>query len=338
MFGLNFIKADSSTHLIQFQKGQVVRQGIGMSFYYSSFTSTLAAVPVSSKELPFVFLLQTSDFQQVTIQGQVTYCISTPEQAAKMLNFTIKSSGRYVSDDPQKLDDRVQRSVQVAVRDRLQQQPLREALVFAPELIQYLKTQLASSEVLEALGVSVLDVAITAISPSPETAKALEAEVREQLLKESDDAIYIRRLSSIEQEKAVKEKELATEVAIQRKKQEIEEAKIEAQRMVLQKKYVLNEEKIKAEIAEEQQRQALVQLTSENERALADVAAYGIEKRMKVYESVGPEILKALAMSSMRPEQLIAQAFENLTQGENKVGNLNISPELLNSLIRQEAS
>ncbi|MCD1126630.1 hypothetical protein LPW36_11590 [Jinshanibacter sp. LJY008] len=79
-------------------------------------------------------------------------------------------------------------------------------------------------------------------------------------------------------------------------------------------------------------------MTSKNERALADVATYGIEKRMKMYESVGPEILKALAMSNMRPEQLIAQVFENLAQGENKVGNLNISPELLNSLIRQEVS
>jgi hypothetical protein len=49
---------------------------------------------------------------------------------------------------------------------------------------------------------------------------------------------------------------------------------------------------------------------------------------------VPADVLKALAMSKMAPEQLIAQSFENLTKEGNKVGNLNISPELLQSLIK----
>ncbi len=41
-----------------------------------------------------------------------------------------------------------------------------------------------------------------------------------------------------------------------------------------------------------------------------------------------------MSINAARPEQLIAQAIENLTKGENKVGSLNFSPELLQSLIR----
>jgi hypothetical protein len=41
-----------------------------------------------------------------------------------------------------------------------------------------------------------------------------------------------------------------------------------------------------------------------------------------------------MSMNGAKPEQLIAQAIENLTQGDNKVENLNLSPDLLQSLIK----
>lgn len=334
MFGINFIKSDPSTHLIQYQKGEIVKQGVGMNFYYFAPRTSLVAVPVTSKELPFAFRLQTEDFQKVTVQGQVTYRICNPEAVAKMLNFTIDKKGDYLSEDPQKLDERVLRSVQVLLRDNIQQQQLKGSLSMAPTLVKQLDIALQSNKALAELGVNIVDVAIVAISPTPETEKALEAEIREQFLKEADDAIYERRLASIEQEKRVKESELETEVAMQRKEQEIQETKIEAKRAVMKKRYVLNEEKMQASIAEEKQRQSLIELETDNDKAKADSSAYSIEKQLKAYDSVPADVLKALAMSKMKPEQLIAQSFENLTKEGNQIGNLNISPELLQSLIR----
>ena len=264
----------------------------------------------------------------------MTYRISNPEAVAQMLNFTIDKKGSYLSEDPQKLDERVLRSVQVLLRDNIQQQQLKASLSVAPKLVKELDAALQSNKALAGLGVTIVDVSIVAISPSPETEKALEAEVREQLLKEADDAIYERRLASIDQEKRVKESELETEIAMQRKEQEIGETKIEAERAVMKKRNVLNEENMQAAIAEEEQRQSLIELETGNEKAKADTSAYSIEKQLKAYSSVPAEVLKALAMSKMAPAQLIAQSFENLTQEGNKVGNLNISPELLQSLIK----
>lgn len=58
---------------------------------------------------------------------------------------------------------------------------------------------------LKALGIDILDVSIAAITPSPETLKALEAQARESILKEADDAIYARRNFSFEQERMIRE-------------------------------------------------------------------------------------------------------------------------------------
>ena len=335
MFGINFIKSDPSTHLIQYKNGEAVKQGKGMSFYYFAPNTSLVAVPVSSTELPFAFRLQTEDFQKITVQGQVTYRIANPEVLASMLNFTIDGKGNYLSEDPQKLDERVLRSVQVLLRDNIQQHKLKKSLGMAPQLVKQLDKELQSNKALIELGINIVDVSLVAISPTPETEKALEAEIREQLLKEADDAIYERRLSSIDQEKRVKESELETEVAMQRKEQEIEETKIEAERAVMKKRYVLNQENMLASIEEEEQRKNLVALETANEKANADTEAYAIEQNLKAYSSVSAEVLKALMMGNMGSGQLIAQSFENLTRDGNKVGNLNISPELLQSLIKE---
>jgi regulator of protease activity HflC (stomatin/prohibitin superfamily) len=335
MFGINYIKADPSTHLMQFKNGAVVKEGLGTSFFYYGPSSSLVAVPVNSRELPFVFRMQTQDFQDISIQGQVTYRIVKPGDAVKQLNFTIDANGRYLSEDPNKVEERVLRSVQVSVRNQIERRKLREALTCAMALTNELKKDLDTVGALGSLGIEINDVALTAIIPNPETGKALEAEVRESLLRESDNAVYARRLASIEQEKSVKESELETEKAIQKKQQDLEKATLEAQREQMQQRFQINQERITAQIEDEEQLKALVELNVANERARADAEAYKIKVKMEAYAQIDTERLKVMSMSGMGPEQLIAQAIENLTQGDNKIGNLNLSPDLLQSLLRQ---
>ncbi len=50
MFGLKYIKADPSTHLMLFQKGNVIQEGVGVSFFYYAPSSSLVAIPSNSKE------------------------------------------------------------------------------------------------------------------------------------------------------------------------------------------------------------------------------------------------------------------------------------------------
>ena len=108
MFGIRFIKVQPTTHLLQYKNGKIARSGVGLAFFYYAPTTSLVAIPIASTDAPFIFNEVTADFQEVSIQGQVTYRIADPQKLSQLLNFTLDQGGRnYVSDDPQKLSQRV---------------------------------------------------------------------------------------------------------------------------------------------------------------------------------------------------------------------------------------
>ena len=77
----------------------------------------------------------------------------------------------------------------------------------------------------------------------------------------------------------------------------------------------------------------LVALAAENARAEADARAYGVSSTMKALSAADTKILQALASTNMKPEQLIAFAFQELAGKADKIGQLNISPDLLRELL-----
>ena len=72
MLGIRYLKVPPTTHVMQFKRGQVVRQGAGLSFFYFAPNSVLVQVPLASVDVPFVFNEVTADFQDATIQGELT--------------------------------------------------------------------------------------------------------------------------------------------------------------------------------------------------------------------------------------------------------------------------
>src|SRR5205814_7155120 len=110
------------------------------------------------------------------------------------------------------------------------------------------RQRLTASTEVAALGLEVLGLSLLAIKPTPDTARALEAETREQLLKEADEAIYARRNSAVEQERAIKENELNTEIAVENKKRQIRETQMEAERTVQEKNHLLLKDALDANI------------------------------------------------------------------------------------------
>jgi len=54
---------------------------------------------------------------------------------------------------------------------------------------------------------------------------------------------------------------------------------------------------------------------------------------MKIFEGVDTRVIQALAAAGMQPSQLIAQAFTGIAEKAEKIGELNMSPELLRSLL-----
>ncbi len=338
MFGLRFIKLPPTTYVLQYSKGKIVREGAGLSFFYYSPVTSLVAVPVGSTDVPFIFEESTADYQAVTLQGQVTYRITDAKKLAGLLNFTLAGNGEtYASEDPRKLSQRVINLAQVLARAEMEKLALKQALRASEAIVQSVRTQLAAATELTSLGLEVLGLSLLAIKPTPETARALEAETRERLMREADEAVYSRRNAAVEQERAIKENELNTEIAVENKKRQIRETQMDAERAVQEKRHELDRAAMESSIGLEDKRKSFVTLAAENARAEADARAYGVQATIQALASADPRILQALTSSSMKPEQLIAFAFQELAGKAEKIGQLNISPDLLRELMDKPA-
>ena len=328
MFGLRFIKVQPTTFLLQYKRGRVTRQGLGLAFYYYAPTTSLVAVPMASNDAPFIFAETTADFQELSLQGQVTYRVVDPSKVSALLNFTLDPSGtRHVSDDPEKLPERVVNLVRVLARKQIEGLPMRQALRASDRIVTNLRADLAASPEITALGLEIIGLSILAIKPTPESARALEAAAREALLKEADDALYGRRNASIEQERAIKENELATELAVELKKRQIRDAEIDTERSVIEKRITL-----------EGRNKDLLAVSNENQRAEADTRAYGVAAMMKALADTDKGTLQALASIGMKPDQLVAVAFREMAERADKIGQLNLSPDLLRELMANDGA
>jgi hypothetical protein len=316
MFGIRYFKATPTTFVLHHVNGHVRHEGTGLSFFYFAPTSTLTAVPVGSTDVPFIFNESTHDFQAVTVQGHLTFRVADPHKLAALLDYTVRPGGGHTSDDPDKLPLRITYAAQNAMRGEIQGRPLRTALVEADVIAQRVQALLAASPTLDNLGVELLGFSILAIKPVPETSKALEAEARERLLREADDAIYSRRNNAVEQERTIRENELNTEVAVQAKQRQIEETRLAGQ------------------IALEEQRRQFVQTEAQNSKTRADAQAYAVEATLKPLTALDPKSLQVLAARSVDPRLLVAMAFQDIAANAAKVGNLNISPDLLETLLQ----
>lgn len=334
MFGIRFMKVQPTDYVLEYRKGKLAREGAGLAFFYFGPTTSLVRIPVASVDVPFIFREVTSDFQEITIQGQLTYRVSDPKKLSQLMNFTLAPWGQeYASDDPQKLPQRLINHVQVLTRSSLQTMPLRQALASSHELVDSVRKGLLESEAIASLGIEILGLSILAIKPTPETSRALEAEAREQILREADEAIYARRNAAVEQERAIKENELNTEIAVENKKRQIREAQMDAEKSVQQKKRELQEAEMATSIALEEKNKELVALAGRNAKEQADAKAYGIAAVMKALAETDPKILQAMTNAGMDPGQLVALAFKELAENAEKIGQLNISPDLLRELL-----
>src|SRR5262249_4042334 len=162
-----------------------------------------------------------------------------------------------------------------------------------------------------------------------ETARALEAKAREAILREADEAIYARRNAAVENERSIKQSELDTEIAVEQKKRTIRETQMEAEASVRRKKAELRKAEMESDISIEDRRQEFVKINANNVRITAEAEAHRVAAVIEALKSADPRVVQALAAIGMQPSQLIAQAFGGIAERAERIGQLNVSPDLL---------
>ncbi|MEY8758205.1 SPFH domain-containing protein [Chryseobacterium tongliaoense] len=321
------------TYVLHFKNGNIVREGRGLSFFYFAPNSSIAAIPMGSNDLPFIFNENTFDYQTVKIQGQISCKITDPKALSNTLDFTVNEDGVYKKNDIEKLNQRIINLAQTSTSSFIHGLNLKEAIRSAKNIEENILEGLMASEAIQTMGIEILGANILAVQTTPEMARALETETREKLQQQADEAIYERRNFAVEQERKIKESELNTEIAVEEKQKQIEEKRMETEVQQEENNRILREMKIAADISVENQRKQLIGQKTENDRKEAETQGYILETSLKPYKEMDWRVLSALS-GNQDAKSNIALAFRELAENAGKIGNLNISPDLLENLLK----
>jgi hypothetical protein len=293
---IGYFKGQPTEYVIRYSSGRIGREGQGLAFFYLKYNTHVVAVPTSSMDANLLFNEVTSNFQTVTIQGQFTYHIQNPRRAAELLNFTMDpATHRHVSNDPDRLAQRITNVIQMETRTEIQKRSLEEVLTQYETIAARVQERVKTSTLLDPLGAELLSVYFVGAKPTPEVAKALEADYREGLLRKADMAISARRAAAVEEERKIKENELNTEIAL------------------------------------EQQRRQLIDLQGENALKVATSRGKAIEEEAR-YQAQATRMDLDL-YPAIDPRKVLALAMSRLGQNAERIGNLTITPDILAALL-----
>lgn len=296
-----YFKAQPTEFVMQMVDGRVRRKGLGLSFPYLRLKTSLVVVPTSGADGNFVFNEVTTNFQQVTIQGQFTYRIAHPEKAVATMNFTIDPrTRRPVANDMERLPPRIANVIQLEMRGEIRALTLEETVRQSDSLANAVFAKVQASATLQEQGIDVLALHILSVKPTPEVSKALEADYRETLLKKADEAIYARREAVVENEQKIKERQMSGDIALAAQKEKL---------LDLEGANALKEAESRGKATEEE----------------AGYKARALKMELDAY-------------AEMPAQELLALAIKSIGDNAHKVGNLTITSEVLAALLQSRES
>jgi hypothetical protein len=161
-------------------------------------------------------------------------------------------------------------------------------------------TSSLDANLLDPLGAELLNVTFISAKPTPEVAKALEADYRETLVRKADMAIYARRAAAVEEERKIKENELSTDIAL------------------------------------EEQRRRLIDLQGENSLREAEGRGKALEEEAR--HRAKAKQMELEVYGALEPRKVLALALNELGQNAGRIANLTITSEVLAGLLNGRAA
>lgn len=219
---IRYYKGEPTVYVLCHRNGNLIVHGAGISFFHSPLRSSISTVPLASQESQFIFNETTTDFQEVSIQGSLSYRLKDPLTVAQRFDFTVHPrTGVYNSDDPEQLVMRVVNSVQAHTRSEVSHRSLEDALTEVKDLASVVYRKVAGAAELTALGIELEGLHFGAVKATPDMQKSLEANFRERLHKRADLAIYDRRKAAVDEERKIRQSELNTEVELEHRRKDL---------------------------------------------------------------------------------------------------------------------
>jgi regulator of protease activity HflC (stomatin/prohibitin superfamily) len=313
------LRGAATTHVQHVRNGTVRHAGTGVSFWFRPLSAVLTEVPVDDRELPLLFHARTADFQDVTVQATLTFRFADPALAATRIDFSIDPErGTWRATPLEQVAGLLAETAQQHALDLLAGMPMTDALTGGVNAVrETVERGLTADARLAQTGIAVFGVRVVAIRPEPDMEKALRTPTRERVQQEADRATYERRANAVERERAISENELANQLELARRTEELIGQRGANGRREAQ------ETAAAAEITAESQGRR-------DERA-ADVRAR--TQRVLGASSAEARAAELAAYADVRPEVLLGRALEELARNLPHIDSLVLSPDLLTPLL-----
>jgi regulator of protease activity HflC (stomatin/prohibitin superfamily) len=322
--GTSHVRGAPSAQLLLWKGGQLRRSGRGLAFWFQPLSANLAEVPLDDRELAFLFHARTSDFQEAVCQGTVTYRVANAEALAARVDFSLDlETGLYAEDPLGLISDRLTQLSQQHVWAIVNRSTLGDILANGVEQLRAaISDGLAADTDLRAMGLEIVSVRVSGISPDAVVEKALQTPARESIQQQADEATFGRRALAVEKERAIAEAELQNRIEL---------AKRHA-RLVEQEG--LNERRR----AEEAAGAARIEAEGSAERTRISAAASAESLHAIEGERVALEKERITAYGALPPAALMALAAREFAAKIERIEHLNLSPDMLSPFIADLAA
>ncbi|MFB6890422.1 SPFH domain-containing protein [Kitasatospora sp. NPDC056327] len=318
-FGLRHLRAQPTTHIRHVRRGRIAHDGTGLAFWFRPLTAVLSEVPVDDRELAMLFHARTADFQDVTVQGTLTYRITDPATAAARVDFGIDpDTGAWRSAPLDQLAGLLTETAQQHALGLLARTPLATALADGIAGVRdRMAAGLAAEPRLAETGLAVIAVRVVALRPEPEVERALRTPARELVQQEADRATFERRAVAVEHERGIAENELANRIELARRQEQL--IAQEGANSRLQAEDESAADRIRTD-AEAQRRTRLAGAEADAARALGEAKAAAEAAWLAAHQQADPAVLRALAL--MR-----------LAEHLPRIDSVTLTPDLVTGLL-----
>lgn len=318
--GISHLRAEPTTHVLRYRKGQLTTSEPGGSFWFRPINAAIAEVPIDDREQSFLFKGRSADFQDVVVQGTITFRVVDPELAARRIDFGVElESGIHVEEPLERLTQMVSQTAQQLALDWIAHRKLDDVLRQAvQDLRPLMVTGLSTDPTLADVGLEVATVRLTRVAPNPELEKALQAPTREHLQQAADEATFERRALAVEKERAIAENELANQIELERRREQLI-----AQEGANQQRTARDEAEAMSIEANAQAERAKLGSAARAEgiRLVEDAQIEAERSRIAIYRDLPSSVLLGLAAREM------AGKLE-------RIDHLNLSPDGLTGLLQ----
>lgn len=316
---LRHLRGEQSAHLLQYRNGDLVRSGRGLSFWFLPMSASIAEIPVDDREQTFLFHGRTADFQDITVQGVLTYRVVAPDVLAQRVDFTLDlATGAYrktpLETLAQQLSQLAQQLADGVVAPRTVKQLLEGGFEVARDRIEQ---GLAGCKELVGVGLELVSVRINDIRPTADLEKALQMPTRERIQQDADQATFARRALAVQNERAIAENELTNRIELAKQEQHLIEQSGANRRH------------------EAEEAQAAARIACQGEVERGHLEAEAAAHRIQVVEGARVEATRAeiAIYRELSSSVMLGLAAREFAAKLRSIEHLNITPELLGPLL-----